>query len=225
MYIITLIILTAAYSNFDDNRIVFQKILLSLLEWLCGCWRNILFPVSVMVVNEVSSIFFLFLFFFHTSAVSKFKTCVSVGGLSYLRGRGRRWLRLPGLAPPWFWEPAVGRRWRGPRRRTERWPGPTYSPGPVAGGEKLLKSPNRERKSTCVWRPAVTVGYWRVCCLQWWCCWLAVAAGSAPVAVSASGPAAPDAAGTVRLWKLRKTRVCYRSGKKKKKNQDSYHHR
>lgn len=36
-----------------------------------------------------------------------------------------------------------------------------------------------------------------MCC--WQCCWLAVAAGSAPAAVCASGPAAPDAAGTVQL--------------------------
>lgn len=83
------------------------------------------------------------------------------------------------------------------------------------GRRKLLKSLMRWKKwrknairahSVCVWQPKRTVGYWRVCCLQWRCCWLAVAAGSAPAAVSASGPAAPDAAGTVRLWQLRETR-------------------
>lgn len=36
-------------------------------------------------------------------------------------------------------------------------------------------------------------------CLQRRCCWLAAAAGPAPAALCASGPAAPDAAGTVRL--------------------------
>lgn len=51
--------------------------------------------------------------------------------LSYLRGRWRRWLRLPGPAPPWFSEPAVVQRWRGLWRLTERWPGPTYSPYPA----------------------------------------------------------------------------------------------
>lgn len=43
------------------------------------------------------------------------------------------------------------------------------------------------------------VGHRPVCCWQWRCCWFAVAAGPAPAAVSASGPALPDAAGTVRL--------------------------
>lgn len=98
----------------------------------------------------------LWSFFFYVSAFSKFETWVSAGQLSYLRGRGRRWLRLPGLAPPWVWEPAVGRRWRGPRRRSERWPGPTYSPGPVAGEEKTVKvtdeSGNQLLRYSLEWR-------------------------------------------------------------------------
>lgn len=133
------------------------------------------------------------------------------GGLSYLRGRGRRWLRLPGLAPPWIWERAVGRRWREPRRRTERWPGPTYLPGPVGERRNTVQVTDQTHVSICVRQAWRIAGYWRVCCLQWRCCWLAVAAGSAPAAVSASGPAAPDAAGTVRLWKLRETRLRYKS--------------
>ena len=145
--------------------------------WLCRYWRNLLFPASC--INKGSSIFFFFFFFFlHVSAFSKFKTWVSVGGISYLRGRGRRWLRLPGLAPHWFWEPAVGRRWRGPRRRTERWPGPTYSPGPDAGEEKLFKSQTRVKINfsvtswsdggilTCVLFAVVVL---LACCCSWIC--------------------------------------------------------
>lgn len=120
----------------------------------------------------------LWSFFFSVSAFSKFETWVSAGQLSYLRGRGRRWLRLPGLAPPWVWEPAVGRRWRGPRRRSERWPGPTYSPGPVAGEEKLLKSPTRVEINFCAtaWSDGgiltcvlFAVVVLLACCCSWIC--------------------------------------------------------
>lgn len=50
--------------------------------------------------------------------------------------------------------------------------------------------------AVCVCWPADSREY---CLQQRWCCWLAAAAGPAPAALCASGPAAPDAAGTVRL--------------------------
>lgn len=76
-----------------------------------------------------------------------------VGGSSYLRGRGRHSLRLPGLAPPWFWEPEVGQRWLGLWRRTERWPGPMYSPGPVGGGGNCLSHWRKKERNRSSLRP------------------------------------------------------------------------
>lgn len=86
---------------------------------------------------------------------------------------------------------------------------------PCRGRRKLFESLKKKRKKSEQFasrQPEANVGYSRAYCLQWRCCWLAVAAGSAPAALSASGPAAPDAAGTVRLWELRETSVCYKPG-------------
>lgn len=71
-------------------------------------------------------------------------------GLSYLRGRGRHWLRLRGLAPPWFWERAVGQRWSRRRRRTERWPGPQCWPDPVDRRGRRSEGSRMDQSRFCV---------------------------------------------------------------------------
>lgn len=113
-------------------------------------------------------------------------------GLSYLRGRGRHWLRLRGLAPPWFWERAIGQRWWRQRRRTERWPGPQYWPDPVDGRGSPSERSRMDQSRFCVcvmgwiltwvlFAAAVLLA----CCCSWtcsscslcirascsWCCW------------------------------------------------------